>query len=351
MNRSTMNSSRRNAAATFPVAAAGLVFAALAISSSSPAAAAEGLIDQLGQVPFNIVHEAYRDGNWDLFEIRADGSGAVNLTGTSGADELYPHVSPDGTKICFLAFEEEGGTKIRNIYLMNRDGSGRTLVAKNARWPCWKADSGAIAYLKNELDELSFGDSATTGLFIYDLSSGDHTRHPNKEIQHIYAICWSPDGKWFLATVSGGMGYKHAILAIEADGTRVHEVDMRGCRPDFSPDGRRVVWNRGDYILRVADLDLSGPVPVVTNKRDVFTSDKSNMIYHMDWSPEGKYIAFSRGPGTKRLGRHPAIIGIRVDGWSLCIADALATDRWVTLATGDTCAKEPDWAPAGKGQE
>ena len=351
--------SRRVHAATVPDLAAGARPAAPALSARGVAlvlvtiagvtavarASAEELLDELKGYSHKIVFESYHDGNWELFMANADSSNPVNLTRTPNVDELYPHISPDGAKLCFLVFEEEGGAKIRNVYYMNLDGTGRTLVAKNARWPCWKADGTAIAYLKNETEEFSYSDGATTGLFIYDLKTGKQRQHPNKSLHHLYAICWTPDGKWFLATVSGGMGYKHANLAVEADGMGVYELDMRGCRPDVSPDGTKVAWGRGDWILRVADLDFSGPVPKVTNKRDVVTSEKARMIYHMEWSPDGRYLAFSRGPGKKHLGRHPAIIGVRVPGWNLCVADASATDRWVAITTGEGCHKEPDWVP------
>jgi hypothetical protein len=66
----------------------------------------------LEAIPFKIVHETYRetDGvdNWELQMINADGSNPVNLTRTPGIDELYPHASPDGTKICFVAEEKRG---------------------------------------------------------------------------------------------------------------------------------------------------------------------------------------------------------------------------------------------------
>ena len=61
----------------------------------------------LKAIPFKIIYETYRetDGreNWELFLIDADGSNAINLTQTKDVDEMYPHASPDGTKICFAA--------------------------------------------------------------------------------------------------------------------------------------------------------------------------------------------------------------------------------------------------------
>jgi len=80
------------------------------------------------------------------------------------------------------------------------------------------------------------------GIFFYDIDTHKHREHRNKSLYHLYNICWSPDGNWFLATVHGGMGFKHANLAIEANGTGVFDLTkykVTGCRPDFSLDGKR----------------------------------------------------------------------------------------------------------------
>jgi Tol biopolymer transport system component len=304
------------------------------------------LIKELQEVPHRIVYETYRDDNWELLVVNADGSNPVNLTQTPNVDELYPHVSSDGTKICFVADEGEGPSKTRNVYYMNADGTRRTLVARNARQPCFKHDGSAIAYLQGEFDEFTLSSIATKGLFIYDLATGEHRQHPNRELYHLFGVSWSPDGRWFFSTIHGGMGYKHAIVAIQADGTGVFNLEIPGCRPEISPDGKRLAWTPSDWALRVADLDFSGPVPKVVNPRDVVTSEKPIKVYHIDWPPEGDYVAFTRGPMTKRLGNAPEGVGVRAEGWNICVADLRETNRWVQITTDGNCNKEPDWMPA-----
>lgn len=314
---------------------------------SSPTTAAE-LAEQLKQVSPRIIYETFQDGNWELFTIRADGSDMVNLTKTPDQNELYPHASPDGTKLCFVCDEGTGPGKIRNVYVMNLDGTGRTLVAKNARQPCWKSDSTAIAYLKGEVEQFTYTDYATKGIFIYDLASGEHRQHPNHNLMHLYNICWSPDGKWFVSTVHAGMGYRHAILAIEADGQGVYDLGIPGCRPDISPDGKRLAWGPSDWALRIAELDFSGNAPKVQGARDVVTSNKPMKIYHVDWSPCGKYIAFSRGPDRKILGTIPEVVGAKAKGWNIAVADVSEVNRWMPITTDGNCNKEPDWIPLPK---
>ena len=314
---------------------------------SSSATADEALADELKGVGHRIIYETYQDGNWELFVRNADGSGVVNLTRTPKVNELYPHVSPDGTKVSFVVDEGEGESQDRGVYYMNMDGTGRKQVAKNARQACWKSDSSAIAYLKGEFEKFSYKDYATRGIFIYDLKTGERRQHPNRDIHHLYNLCWSPDGRWFVATVHAGMGFKHAILAIEADGMKVVNLGIPGCRPDISPDGQRIAWGPGDWALRVGRLDMAGPEPKVTGAHDILTSEKPMKIYHIDWSPDGRYVTYSRGPAKKRLGLIPEIVGAKAEGWNICAADASKTNRWIEITSDGKCNKEPDWVFTG----
>ncbi|OHB67068.1 MAG: hypothetical protein A2Y77_05215, partial [Planctomycetes bacterium RBG_13_62_9] len=226
----------------------------------------------LQAIPFRIVHETHRstDGkeNWELYMMNADGSGATNLTNTRDIDEMYPHVSPDGTKILFVADEQERRDKVRNVYYMDLDGSNRVHVATNAREPCWCFDSKSVAYLKGEYTRYTTREYATAELMFYHLEGGLHSPHRNTELRHLYAICWSPDSKWFLGAVHGGMGYSDTILAFDAYGKRVFDLikwDVKGCRPDLNIDGTRLVWGETDWKLRIADIDLRSDEPKVTN--------------------------------------------------------------------------------------
>ncbi|MBA7474147.1 Tol-Pal system protein TolB [subsurface metagenome] len=299
----------------------------------------------LKEVPFKIVYETYRETegrlNWELYLINADGSNPINLTNTPDVDEMYPHASGDGTKICFVADEGVGRRKVRSVYYMKTDGTERFKVAGNARQPCWSFDGKKIAFLKGEFERYSTKPYATTGLVIYDLQTGLYTSHPNRSLHHIYALCWSPDGNWFLAAVEGGMGYSDAILAFEANGTKVYDLGwwgVKGCRPEFNFDGKKMVWGETDWNLRVGDIDLTGRTPRVTNIRDVVQCLRKSKVYHVDFSPDGRYIAFSYGPfnGAQQVGG-------KARGWDICVSDM--SGKWVQITTDGKHNKEPDWVP------
>ncbi len=299
----------------------------------------------LQAIPFKIVHETYRltDGteNWELFLMNADGSDPVNLTRTPDIDEMYPHVSPDGKRICFVADEGRRRNRVRHVYYMDLDGSNRVHVAEHAREPCWCFDSKSIAYLKGEYTRYTTREYATSGLMFYHIENQWLQPHLNDELEHLYAICWSPDGKWFLAAVQGGMGYSDTIIAFEAFGKRVFDLEkwgVHGCRPDFSRDGTRMVWGETDWNLQTGEIDLKGPEPQVTNVHDILRCSRKLKVYHVDISPDGKYITFSHGPF--RGGQQ---VGGMAEGWNICVGDL--DGNWVQITSDGLHNKEPDWVP------
>lgn len=299
----------------------------------------------LASIPYRLVYETYRrtEGkeNWELLTIKADGTEAVNLTNTPEVHEMYPHVSPDGTKISFVVDSGSGRRRVRHVYYMNVDGTERVHVAEHARQPCWCFDSKSLSYLKGEYRRFSTREYATSGLMYYYLDSQWHRPHVNKELHHLYATCWSSDGKWILAAIHGGMSYSDTIIAFDAFGERLFDLassGVKGCRPDLSTDGKRMVWGETDWNLKVGEFDTSGPEPRVSNIREIVRCDEKFKVYHADLSPDGKHIAFSYGPS--RGGQQ---VGGRARGWNICIGDL--TGKWVQITTDGLQNKEPDWIP------
>src|SRR5262245_48065357 len=131
-------------------------------SADNPTEGSPGLLAELKAYPHKLVYETNRDGNFELYLCNADGSNPVNLTHTPDVEELFPKPSPDGSKICFVSDEGKGDAKVRNLYHMNSDGSGRTKIAENAREPCWSPDGTRIAYLGGEFRHQLRGENGRT---------------------------------------------------------------------------------------------------------------------------------------------------------------------------------------------
>ena len=149
-----------------------------------------------------------------------------------------------------------------------------------------------------------------------------------------------------VAVIHGGLGFGHNIVALEAAGNGIFDLHCYGCRPDVSCDDKRITWNENDSCLGVADLNLRASPPAVAHRRNAIQSDGPAEAYHSDWSPDARYLAFSRGvkSETKNLhGQQAAFAGAEAPGWNICVADARATNRWVQLTFDGESNKEPDW--------
>jgi hypothetical protein len=349
-----------------------LVFLTNAIGLAPFALAADSvpLRQRLKETSFKIAHEAYLKDNWEILVMEADGEHSVNLTQTPSIHEHFPQVSPDGRKICFVADEGEGRDAIRSLWVMDSDGRHRQKLTDHAREPFWSPDSKRIGYLPQEYPKFNVNDFYTKGMSFYDLATGKITPHPNSAaLHHLYNPGFAPNGRWIVATVHGGMGMSHAILLIEADGHRIINLNIPGCRPCLSPDGRSIAWGAGDNELAVAPIDLDAETPGV-GQWQMTIQDKQNHIYHIDWSPDSRFLSFSRGPQGRGDPSKPgtfgadyaAIMGVYAPGWNIGVVvsdhqgkldlDTASEADFVMLTTNGFSNKEPAWLrPSRMGKE
>ncbi len=239
-----------------------------------------------------------------------------------------------------------------------------------AREPFWAPDGKVIGYLPQEYPKFNVIDFFTKGMSFYNLETGKSEQHPNGEkLMHLYNPSFAANGKWIVSTVHAGMGFNHTILAIEANGSKIVNLKIPGCRPCLSPDGRQVAWGAGDHEIAVAPIDLEGDTPKVGKWSLRIQCSKQNKIYHVNWSPDGRYLAFSRGPDgdgdLTKPGTFKAaceIVGVHAQGWNIYAVSAERTGvlnldtageaDWAQLTTNGASNKEPAWiGPRAKAKE
>jgi len=91
-----------------------------------------------------IAYTSYRDGNYDIYVVSADGGEQRRLTNHPGTDGS-PSWSPDGKKIAFHASRGSTG----DIYVMNPDGSEQKKLTNNrvrCASPSWSPDGTKIVF-------------------------------------------------------------------------------------------------------------------------------------------------------------------------------------------------------------
>ncbi|MFC1739845.1 hypothetical protein ACFL1G_12485 [Planctomycetota bacterium] len=318
-------------------------------------AKSEKLLAELKTCKYKIICETYRDNNWELMIMNADGSNPVNITESPFVDELYPHASRDGTKVVFLAEEGEGEKRTRNVYYMNLDGTERTKVGENSRQPFWSPDGKVIAYLRGTRVNYGEGGNANKELYFYNIEAKKTAQHPKKDMAGLLNPCWSPDGSWIITSVMGGMEFAHSICAIEANGTGVVELrcsrteakDIYQCRPDISSDGRHIAWGKEDchdYMwVEIGDIDLTQAEPKVTNRSYAVTVPYPLQIYHVDWSGDGKYIAYTQGGRGTKMEPAGYVVGNEAKGWDIWVVKPSDPEVVVQITHDGLSYKEPDW--------
>jgi len=182
--------------------------------------------------------------NLEICVVDADGTNWRQLTGNA-AYEDNPTWSPDGTKIAFQS-NRDGQM---DIYVMRADGSNPTrLTFAGGACPSWSPDGGRIAYVAPKAPGLN-------AITVIDADGGDPTRLTSSyNLGQEGAPCWSPDGTQiaFYADLS--------ICLMEADGSDLQVVpNARGLDPSWSPDGTRIAFYSGNAEVYVIDVDGSNP--------------------------------------------------------------------------------------------
>ena len=267
-------STRRALAITIAIAA--LAFVALAGTAHAAYPGKNG----------RIVFSSSWDGNYDIFTIRADGTGLTQLTHSLLAD-VEPRWSPDGTQIAFM--RSEAGTPWGySLYVMNADGSSPKLLVRASSYdfaaPSWSPDGRQIAY-----------SGGAAGVKIIPATGGPVQRSFGFD-NIALDPAWSPRGDTIAFANSTGISSE--LVAQFADGRAMFltaTLSLRETSPAWSPDGLRIVYDDETWIpsdstgLRTMNGDGTG-VAIVPGTR-----------YDRDpqWSPDGtRLVVSSWGSGV-----------------------------------------------------
>jgi dipeptidyl aminopeptidase/acylaminoacyl peptidase len=135
---------------------------------------------------------------------------AVNLSGEIESDEGFPAWSPDGTQIVFTS-RRDGNNE---LYLMKADGSEVTRLTRSAGddfGASWSPDGAQIAFVSDRN-----GRPGEYAVYLMNVD-GSNVRRLTREKEIDYTPQWSPDGSQIIfRALQGGQSDIHII---EVDGT------------------------------------------------------------------------------------------------------------------------------------
>jgi TolB protein len=294
-----------------------------------------------------------------VFTIRPDGSGERQLTHPpQGFVDRNPDVSPDGQRI---AFEREGvdcgpDCSYDEVFVVNADGTHLTQLTHNPPGqvcgsggfcngsPAWSPDGQRIAFSRasgpvvNDLIE-------NVGIYLMN-ADGSGVRQLTQTVRPSPGEDsdpqWSPDGRRIVfqrsnvrsATPTDGV----ALWIIDLASRREHRVtpfELRaGDTPDWSPDGRRILFHSNQGGPDDISANLYTIRPNGTGLDQLTFAEGGTLQYlGSSYSPDGRKITVGRRPETG--GTNADVLVMNADGTHI---------RHVTRTVlYDTY---PDWGPA-----
>ncbi|HSE98515.1 MAG TPA: amidohydrolase, partial [Blastocatellia bacterium] len=331
----------------------------------------------------SIAFQSYRDGNWHISTVSADGSQLKQIT-TGHFDDREPHWSPDGKSIVFTS-DRSGNYDIWQIDLSSNSLEQLTRDSANDYNPAWSPDGSQIAFVSERADGRGIW-------LIKDAASADKRQQVlfHQSNAPLAAPAWSQNGTHIsFQSLDRGRGATALLVkpvageqqarAISADGEDVFPFRaawLNDTELIYSADGsikRSSLENNAKTALPFeATVTLHRP-DYARKKRD-FDSTASRPargIVAPSVSPDGRRVAFTalgdlwiQEPGKKAeritddifVETHPAW---SPDGSKLVYASDREgqMDLWVRdLKTGQSRAllktsagaAYPAWSPDGK---
>ena len=228
-----------------------------------------------------LVFSSNRNGAYaDLYVMNLDGSG-LTLLAQGDLNFFAGPWSPDGHKLLYTGF----GLVHSYVGVMNADGSNQTDLSQQPNtdeaFPAWSTDGQHIAFTSrrdgnNEIYVMGADGSQPTRL----------TTAPGDD----FAPAWSPDGARlaFVSDRDRDTGF-YSLYIMDADGshiTRLTQDQGIDYAPAWSPDGTRLVFRS----------DQNGAADIYMVKADgsdlhALTSNQGNN-WSPTWSPDGQQIIF-----------------------------------------------------------
>jgi len=296
-------------------------------ATPTPTDAPEPWIAHAGHAPNGIVgiHLLRPDGfheAWILLDVQAAG---LNR----------PDWSPAGSRLAFERYTDPSWTS-GAVWTAAADGSdARQLAAcpggscRSLRMPAWSPDGTGIAVVRYDVaaDGVTAGPSA---IVVIDVANGDprtvaETRGGRTSFANPR---WSPDGRSMVLEIDRYSSAKQdvmtgsAIAIVKVDGAAsaeprlVTRYEDFGSHPDWSSDGRRIVF--GSYDIDAFAKGGTGPsnlfIVAVDGGAPTAVTDLplgGSRAGQASWTPDGARIIFTKVDGTDFDGlgaRHPTFI-------------------------------------------
>ena len=199
-----------------------------------------------------------REAKTDIYVIDADGTNLRQLTTDPAADST-PAFSPDGRRIAFIS-DRDG---LYQVYVMNADGSAQTRLTRDGARdfnPQWSPDGRRIVYYAEKGD-------GRDQIWVVNADGSGPTLLTGG-VGHNTSPAWSPDGRTIIFSSRRDGAEKSYVYTMAADGSGVRRLtEQDGFYARFSPDGSRVAFathgfpKNAIYVMRADGSDVKRLAP------------------------------------------------------------------------------------------
>lgn len=316
----------------------------------------------------------------ELWVMRPDGGEPRAVVRNAGRSLLMPAWSPDCSKLAYI----RRGRELVTLDL--RRGVQRTIA--RGRWlatPTWAPDGKRIAYAQAPSPDFSYRVHHRSQIFVIGTNGRTKRRLTSGGMP-----AWSPNGRVIAYVLERRIPSRRLVTENEL---RVIGVDGRNAirvtpptrallirDPAWSPDGKRLVVRRDDYLgdqggLVIMNADGSGARvlvradyweyaghPAWSPVGDTIVFDDSAAIHAIEsdgvnlrllrvgdrdsdpsWSPDRRSVAFHRTAGYTHFGYESDDRGLHI-----VESDGHALQRIPVVGYGDYDGQMPAWSPSGR---
>lgn len=228
-----------------------------------------------------IVFSSDRDGIYSLYIMNNDGSNILKLTTNSNRDR-YPIFSPDGLKILFLS-PDSGVSEQASIDLINTSGDDRIQLATVLHYdspPSFSPDGTKIVYTATEDND--------TEIYTMGVDGGNKVRLSDQDSYDDFYPKFSPDGSK-IVYFSIDRDSVDGLYIMNSNGSNKNLVvelnNVFHSDFQFSPDGRKILF-RDAWNINIVNIDGSGRLELDAEG------------WTPEFSPDGKHIVYVRGLWT-----------------------------------------------------
>ena len=243
---------------------------------------------------------------------------AGKVDGTLGDPSSYRSlvVSPDDQMAAVLVTDLAIGTEDIWIFDLGRNLRSRfTFDPALDVNPVWSPDSRSLYFASNR--------GGKQGLFRKDIAGAGNVELILEHDRNLWPSSVSPDGKWLLFSVPGeGAGQNISVVSLNDTSERVpfRHTEFQEAAAVFSPDGRWVAYHSDES--EEFEVYVT-PFPGPGRRWQVSTSSGA----YPQWSADGRQIVFTRMNGVLVSAR------VRADGETF---EVLGEDELFTMRPPET---------------